>query len=372
MIRVTQQYISVLFERIDVHTATSTIVFTDAATGVNLAGRGESTVVFGQTAVGLLDRLVDASNTITFAQSADVVDTLLVDAASSITFTDTASAVSDVLVDAASTLSFSQVATGRNLHAQAVDTVQFAQTAAGMGDAHRASDVLIFAQSADVPLGAVSVFNLTQSADPVREPASQFAFNNIAFTQTAARLIDHPVSAVSTISFQQSVLFLTDGVNNECFYTPFIGEGAAGNPTPPPATLSDPDDAGFTKGLQLRFPAGDTPSELVTLDRSMNIGNIDRLGFDRINRESRGGTLNVFADSQWPRVETLLFTASAICEEDVGLVLDFIESHVGEEIGLMSHEGRLWRGFVTNPTEVVVQDRQDSYTVNIEFEGRRE
>ena len=38
--------------------------------------------------------------------------------------------------------------------------------------------------------------------------------------------------------------------------------------------------------------------------RAPNLGNKDRLSFNRVLRETRGGTLVVFADPIWPKVQT--------------------------------------------------------------------
>ena len=45
-----------------------------------------------------------------------------------------------------------------------------------------------------------------------------------------------------------------------------------------------------------------SPTVSVTL-RSPELGNKDRLQFNRISRETRGGTLIVFADPMWPKVQ---------------------------------------------------------------------
>ena len=120
--------------------------------------------------------------------------------------------------------------------------------------------------------------------------------------------------------------------------------------------------------FQLSYPAQGIVSDSVTL-RAPNLGNKDRLSFNRILRETRGGTLVVFADPIWPKVETLVLTFSGLRTAQARQLLAFLETHLGEEIGLLDWEGRAWKGVVTMPTEPVVQDSRNSFSASLEFEG---
>jgi hypothetical protein len=150
-------------------------------------------------------------------------------------------------------------------------------------------------------------------------------------------------------------------------YHPFVGEGVLGAPTPPPVALPVPTER-VTTPFQLLYPATGTATDSVTL-RAPNLGNKDRLGFNRIVRETRGGTLVVFADPIWPKIQTLVLTFSGLRSTQAQQLLAFLETHLGAEIGLLDWEGRTWKGVVTTPTDPVVQDGRDSFSASLEFEG---
>ena len=58
----------------------------------------------------------------------------------------------------------------------------------------------------------------------------------------------------------------------------------------------------------------------------------------------------------WPHVRTLAVTIVGLSESDVDDMHDFMESTLGQEIGLTDWEGRLWKGIITNPNEAATQD----------------
>ena len=84
-------------------------------------------------------------------------------------------------------------------------------------------------------------------------------------------------------------------------------------------------------------------TDSVTL-RAPNLGNKDRLSFNRIVRETRGGTLIVFADPIWPKLETLVLSFSGLSSTQSQQLLAFLETHLGEEIGLLDWEGPVLAG----------------------------
>ena len=151
-------------------------------------------------------------------------------------------------------------------------------------------------------------------------------------------------------------------------YRPFIGAGTAGNPTPPAATLAGPNLAApgtFT----LVYPSTGTATDTLVL-RDPEFGNKDRLQFNRICRETRGGTLIVYADPMWPKTETLVLTFSALTPTQAEALLEFMLNYIGQEIGLWDWEGHYWVGIITNPNDPVVEDSKYSFTAGLEFEGQ--
>jgi len=151
-------------------------------------------------------------------------------------------------------------------------------------------------------------------------------------------------------------------------YHPFVGDGPSGAPVPPADTLIGLLPT-ITAPFQLVYPAtGATVTDSCTL-RAPNLGNKDRLQFNRVNRETRGGTLIVFADSQWPKTQTLALSFSGLCRDEGQTLLTFLSDHLGQEIGLIDWERRFWRGIVTTTTDPVVEDSPGRFTANFEFEG---
>jgi len=172
--------------------------------------------------------------------------------------------------------------------------------------------------------------------------------------------------AASALDLRQAATFsiVFAGVRQQ--YHPFVGEGAPGAPTPPPVTVGPPEHVSLP--FRLFYPASGTVTDSVTL-RAPNLGNKDRLSFNRILRETRGGTLVVFADPIWPKIQTLVLTFSGLSATQSQQLLTFLETHLGEEIGLLDWEGRCWKGVVMTQTEPVVQDGRNSFSASLEFEG---
>jgi hypothetical protein len=190
--------------------------------------------------------------------------------------------------------------------------------------------------------------------------------SRLNLSQEAAVLVSVPRAVVSALGLSQAATYsiVSRGVLGQ--YKPFVGEGAAGSPTPPAVTIGPPEHVALP--FQLFYPAEGVVTDSVTL-RAPNLCNKDRLSFNRILRETRDGTLIVFADPIWPKVETLVLSFSGLRSVQAQQLLAFLETHLGEEIGLLDWEGRAWKGVVTAPTEPVVQDSRDSFSASLEFEG---
>lgn len=190
--------------------------------------------------------------------------------------------------------------------------------------------------------------------------------SELALTDEAAVWVSILRGAASALALSQAATYsiVSGGVLQQ--YTPFVGEGASGSPPPPSTVIEPPDYVGLP--FKLFYPAEGGITDYVTL-RAPNLGNKDRLSFNRILRETRGGTLIVFADPIWPKIQTLVLTFSGLRSVQAQQLLAFLETHLGEEIGLLDWEGRAWKGIVTAPHEPVVQDGKDSFSASLEFEG---
>ncbi len=228
-----------------------------------------------------------------------------------------------------------------------------------------ASDSLVFTSAAtrnQVP-GSRDELSLTDVATAtVGKPvADTLVLGDLAQVSTV-----HNLSASDEIVLEQSVAFVDASKLLEWLYHPFIGSGASGL-TPPPANLPYTPVTGVAAGT-LIYPPTPPYSDWLTL-RSPDLGNKDRLQFNRVSRESRGGTLVVFADPMWPKVQTQVLTFSGLKEQEARSLLDFMAAHLGLEVGYVDWEQRLWTGIITNPTEAMVQDGRGMFTVSFEFEG---
>jgi len=209
---------------------------------------------------------------------------------------------------------------------------------------------------------AVSTLALTQVAEVV---IAKVVNHTLVLTHTATRRIDRATLAVGdTLSLGQAVAFVVVTRDVRHQYHPFVGEGVSGAPTPPSAICPTP-VAGIGT-TRLCYPVT-SPTEFVNL-RSPEYGNKDRLSFNRISRETRGGTLIVFADPIWPKTQTMALTFRGLSSGQVQNYLTFIEAHLGEEVGFVDWEGFYWKGIIMKPEEPTVADSKQVYTISFEFE----
>ena len=245
---------------------------------------------------------------------------------------------------------------------------------------HRAGAVRIASTAIDV--SATNVLELTDRLwkNEVGDAISSIALSQAAVAQrckpigSVVELMDsagvsvvRKRSASSVLELRQSVSFSIVRGDLAYKYHPFIGEGDPGSPTPPPAALAGP-LAGVTVPFQLLYPATGTVTDSVTL-RAPDFGNKDRLSFNRVLRETRGGTLVVYADPIWPKIQTLVVSFSGLSVTEKDALLAFMDEHLGMEIGLLDWEHRYWRGVIVRPDDPAVQDDRDTFTASFEFEG---
>lgn len=177
------------------------------------------------------------------------------------------------------------------------------------------------------------------------------------------------LTSSNTLVVSHACAYVLEQSNTHCLYSPFVGASTHPDaPTPPSSTYTA---AGATSGFRLQYPAtGVVTDELVL--RAPNLGNVDRLSMQRINRETRGGTLIVYADPIWPKVETLVLQFSGLSSAEAQSLLTFMEDHLGQEIKLVDWEDREWTGVISNPQDPIVQDRKGcQFTASFEFEGTK-
>jgi hypothetical protein len=352
--------------------ATSTLVMTSEATAI-VAKLAENTITLTQLAVGNTTQRI--TSTLTLAQAVDVRQPIYADAESAL--------VEYEEVFDPDTLEFVTVQTGLTGEASAAlltnpsahDFIQWTQTAHKSlsrvdGITADAESTLSLSDEARIsnPQEASNTLSLSQMASA---QVSQYQpENTLELSQTATVAINRAAMALeSALAVQQAVRFVIERSAVTCEYSPFVGASTDPDAPEPPST-SLPVASELT-GFRLLYPATGAPTEVVTL-RSPNLGDIDRLAFDRINRETRGGTLVIYADPIWPKVETLLLTFSVLKSEEKNALLAFMRATLGKPIRLIDWENRAWRGVIVNPQDPVVEDRRNSFTASFEFEGTRE
>jgi len=198
------------------------------------------------------------------------------------------------------------------------------------------------------------------------------AETTLTFTQLATVNREYSVTGATALVFGQS--FIPEQLRNGSpltsitkDYTPFIGSGAASNPDPP-----RPVPTGLTRQTDVVFYYPGTgpqasATSTVTL-RTPNFGDRDRQGYNIINRESRGGTLQIFRDEQWPGQRTLVLDFSNLKESEVENVLTFLATSVGKKVGFRDWQSRTWRGVIVNPDSPIIRTRDDRIDLSIELD----
>lgn len=376
-----------------IHNAISVLTLTDLAVSAAVSKRAESELELTQEARSISITVVAEEQTIALTQEAtssikmlSIEDTLsLADTLSVLrpwyatavselatieevfdldTFTmvevitglqDSASCIVDTVRSASNILSFYTQAIGSHDRADGIDCV--AESELAISDLGRIS----------IPKSASSTLAMSQSATAT---TSRPAISELSTLGVAADVVVvRGVSASNTIDLQQAVAFILEQADTLCTYSPFVGSSTDPNaPTPPPSTYTA---AGGTPGFRLQYPASGAVTDQLIL-RAPNLGNQDRLSMTRINRETRGGTLIIYADPIWPKVETLLLSFSGLTREEGQSLLTFMENYLGQEIRLIDWEDRLWRGVIVNPQDPVVPDGPGcKYTASFEFEGEK-
>lgn len=192
--------------------------------------------------------------------------------------------------------------------------------------------------------------------------------SRLVLTQSASVVVAQSYAGSSTLELSQATTYILITASTECQYSPFVGESTDPDaPSPPPTALQSP-LAGIQVPFQLVYPATGAVTDAVSL-KAPNLGNLDRLAFNRIQRETRGGTLIVFADPIWPKIQTLVLTFSGLLRVEAQNLLTFIDDHLGQEVGIIDWEHRYWKGVITAPDGPMVEDRFDSHTASFEFQG---
>lgn len=205
---------------------------------------------------------------------------------------------------------------------------------------------LTHAAATNVTGDAADTLTLTHSADVT---VSTPTVNTVGFSNEAALAKTTGRLAVNALVMDQSVAVLLNKPNIECEYS---GVRPLRGHTSETFQLVYPPDGPYTEIVRLRAP---------------NLGNRERIGLTRIQRETRGGTLHVFSDPIWPKTKTLVVQFSVLKLSEAEALNTFYSAHLGQEVGMMDWEGVYWVGVITE-FDPLVADRDDSYTVGFHIE----
>lgn len=404
-------------------TATSTITFVNDTADVEKFKplTASNTITFTQQAERSGSLSYTASNTITFTQPPNIVagpkrltasnalsltqtassGLLTRTASNQITFTNAKAADADFLeVTASNTIAFTQNAAPGLLTRTAITPITFSQSGStatnlASGIVRTASNTITFTQTnnrirllaAAVALTASHTLTLSQTAIfPIELTASQTitfthsgdgnagksATQTITFTQTVVANKIQSLTASNTLNLSQAFTFVQfrDGIplatagscGIEQQYSPLSGGGSSAiRPIPP--------DYERKTDVVFAYPAGGlcAATSTVTL-RTPNFGNRERTQFNRINRESRGGSLKIFRDPTWPKQKTLVMDFSGIKDSEIDDVLTFLETSLGKRISFRDWEGRVWRGVIVNPDTAITKQGTNRNDIAIELE----
>ena len=243
-----------------------------------------------------------------------------------------------------------------------VDTIEFVQVG-GKAEEATASNTLALTDTIDIINGVEGDGHVLDLVQNVSVGKGQVVSSEIEFTEEVMSFSDFLRVVEDADVVEHALTYYIDNGCNRKQYARFIGEGSA-----------DPiSEQGLVFDSSFVLESIDDGTVLVL--RSPETDDGDRIGFNRVNRETRGGELNVFSDPDWAEVNTLLFTITALtdgdgnCPDALGQTLQFLQDNLGKEIFLHDWTGTSWRGVITTPDEAATEDADGYWTVTFEFEG---
>lgn len=150
-------------------------------------------------------------------------------------------------------------------------------------------------------------------------------------------------------------------------YSPFLG----GKTNPVPPTLPDEKRDATVNRVILGWPNIENPNSSIVL-RAPEIDNIYRYSISRAYTETKGGSIQVYRNANWPKYMSLIVTFIGMSKEDAIAFQDFVFETIGSEIELADWHGNIWRGVITNPEEPIVCDGKRGYTISFQFDGTQQ
>lgn len=283
-----------------------------------------------------------------------------------LTFTQTVTWLGPHYVDTQHYISFQESVWNSNTFRLVVADLLTLIQWAGRPYSLTVSDNLIFSDDGRRRIDAIDslIFNelvLNGKGAPI---TTTLAFHQDAVVQgNFRRVADDILNLGHSVTFY----YITPCVNKQ--YHPFIGESnVIGQPTAPNLDLPLVQGLPISTRFQLSYPAMGGATDTVVL-RAPELDSRDRNAFNRINRETRGGRLVVFADAIWPKVNTIACTFIGLTKIEVDTLQEFILNHIGEEIRVIDWDGHAWTGVVIKPNDPATCDGKQGWSIGFEFEG---
>jgi hypothetical protein len=283
-----------------------------------------------------------------------------------LTFTETVNWLGPRYVDTQHYISFQESVWNSNVFRETISDVLTLTHWAGRPYNVTISDSLVFTEDGRRRIDAVDslVFNELVLNGKGGPASTELIFHQDVILQGSFVRV---VEDILNIGQSCTYYYITPCIDKQ--YHPFIGDSnVIGQPSAP--SLSAPLVQGLPTNthFQLSYPAHGGATDTVIL-RAPELDNRDRNAFNRVNRETRGGRLVVFADSNWAKVNTIACTFTGLTKTEINTLQEFILTHIGEEIQVIDWEGRGWYGVVIKPNDPATCDGRDKWSIGFEFEG---
>ena len=225
-----------------------------------------------------------------------------------------------------------------------------------------AEDIITIVDSANIitPVAATDTITIISTASFIK---TNNAADILTIVSTATLLKVLNLEASNTLIIEQAHGYTLIRDDTLCTYSPFIGNSSSIDVLPPNATgpvIVEYDN------VQLSYPLN-SPTDTITL-RGPNLGNQNNLNFQRINRETRGGTLIIYADPIWPKMETMILEFQGLSETDSQDALTFVATSLGKIIRVRDWEGQLWSGVVTSNDPIIRNSKGCSNSITMTIE----
>ncbi len=229
--------------------------------------------------------------------------------------------------------------------------------------AESVTSVITFGQDVSGAKGIAAAITFGQT---ITQEVGRGIFDDITITDSIGAIRRSNITVTDSLSLGDTASYTKNENAREvlCTYTPFVGVTSNPDaPTPPPT--SSPTLIPLNQ-ITLTCEAAGTS---ITL-RNPELGDKDISQFQRISRETRGGTLVVFSDPIWPRTQKIILEFTGLTEEKGQEFLTFLNLSLGQLVDLIDWDSRkVWGGILTAPQSPIVRDGPCKVFATVEFEG---